>query len=110
MVFADASFESNIDCTSQVGWLIATTVKHGKTDVIKFSSTTSRRVTRSVLAAEIFAMTIAFDATSTFKITVEELYMRKVEMVLCTDSKCLFDLLIGIKSPTKKMLLIDLKG
>lgn len=55
-------------------------------------------------------MTNAFDAASTFKVALEELYNRKLEMFMCTDSKSLFYLLAGITSPTDKCLLIDLKG
>lgn len=36
--------------------------------------------------------------------------MRKMDMVMCTDSKCLFDLLIGITLRTEKRLIINLKG
>lgn len=48
---------------------------------------------------QLFLITSSFDAVSTLKITSEELYMRKLEMVICTDSKYRFDLRKGTTSP-----------
>lgn len=38
-----------------------------------------------------------FDVLSMLKITLEEMYGRKMTMVMYTDSKSLFELSIGIK-------------
>lgn len=42
--------------------------------------------------------------------TLEEMYKRKLEMIMCMYSKSLFDLLIGITTTTKKQFLVDLKN
>lgn len=110
MVFADASFASNEDGTSQLGFIITMTDKDGLSNILHYSSIKSRRVTRSVLAAELYAMSHAFDIASTLKLTLSEIYGRKISMVMCTDSKSLFHLLVGITPPTEKRLLRDLKG
>lgn len=91
MVFSDTSFGSNNDSTSQLGYIITMTDEHGISNVLHYSSTKSRRVTRSVLAAELFVMKTAFYAAGMFKVTLEEMYNRKLDMVMCTDSKSLFD-------------------
>lgn len=110
MVFADASFASNEDKTSQLGYIITMSDKDGRSNILQYQRSKSRRVTRSVLVAELFAIIATFHAASALKITLEEIYSRKVDMVMCIDSKSLFDLLVGITYPTEKRLLNVLKG
>lgn len=109
MVFSDASFASNSDIKLQLGYVVTTSDKSGHSNIAHYSSTKSRRVTRSVLAAELFAMANAFDSDRTFKLTLKQMYNLKTEMTMCTDTKSLFDLLIGITSSTEKRLIIDPK-
>lgn len=63
MVFADGSFTNNKDMSSQLGFMIALVNKQSASDdtlqirgnMIHWSSTKCKRVTRSVLALEIYS-------------------------------------------------------
>jgi hypothetical protein len=52
-VYANASFANNPDLSSQIGYTVFLTDKHGRANLIAWSSRKCRRVTRSVLAAEL---------------------------------------------------------
>jgi hypothetical protein len=60
-VFVNASFASNRDGSSQIGYIVCLRDALGKCNVIHSSSTKSKRVARSTLTAEIFALLDGFD-------------------------------------------------
>lgn len=64
-VFSDASFACVVDPTSQIGYVVVFTNNQGNAYVIHCLSEKSNRVTRSVLAAEMFAAFHAFDFAGT---------------------------------------------
>lgn len=107
-VFCDASFASNSDLTSQLGYIIALTDSSRNANIIHYTSVKSKRVTRSVLAAELFAAVNAFDCASTLRVTLNDIFGLVVPLVIYTDSKSLFDSITGLNSTTEKRLLIDL--
>jgi hypothetical protein len=64
MVFTDGSFAKNTDPSSQIGYFIALVNETAQTDnefTIHWSSTKCKRVTRSVLASELYGMVNGFD-------------------------------------------------
>lgn len=107
-VVCDASFASNRDPTSQLEFVIALADARGNANVIHYSSFKSKRVTRSVLAAELFAAIHAFDISSTLRLSLNDLFGYAVPLILYTASKSLFDSVTGLNSTTEKRLLIDL--
>lgn len=107
-VFSDASFASNQDLSSQLGYIIAIADNHGNANIIHYQSIKSKRVTKSVLASELFAAVHAFDVASTLRVTLNNIFDRSIPLVLYTDSKSLFDSIVGMNSTTEKRLLIDL--
>lgn len=52
-MFLDASFETDDDLTSQLGFVILLTNNFDSANILHYSSVKSKRVTRSVLAAEL---------------------------------------------------------
>lgn len=56
IVYSDASFAGNADGTSQLGFIIRLGDVTGRAGIIQFSSLKAKRVVRSVLGAEIFAL------------------------------------------------------
>jgi hypothetical protein len=60
-VFVYASFASNRDGSSQIGYIVCLRDALGKCNVIHSSSTKSKRVARSTLTAEIFVLLDGFD-------------------------------------------------
>lgn len=88
-VFADASFACNSDLTSQLGFVIALADKTNAANILHYSSFKSKRVTRSFLSAELFALAHAFDIASTMRLTVNDMFGRRVPLTTYTDSKSL---------------------
>jgi hypothetical protein len=83
-VFVDGSFANNSDLSSQIGYVIVlgneSVREHGTFDlignVIHWSSTKCKRVTRSVLASEIYGMTSGFDIAFVFNRTLKTIMER----------------------------------
>jgi hypothetical protein len=67
-VFVDSSFANNKDLSSQIGYVIILANKIARLDefiirgnLIHWNSTKSKRVTRSILASEIYSMIAGVD-------------------------------------------------
>ncbi len=65
--YADASFANNADNTSQLGMVIVLADGKGNACLIHYAYWKSRRVTRSVLSAEVYALSACFDYAYTFR-------------------------------------------
>ncbi|KAM4055441.1 cwf18 domain containing protein [Hirsutella rhossiliensis] len=89
-VFTDGSFANNKDLSSQIGF----------------------RVTRSVLASEIYGLTSGFDLAFVIKQTVntiaQRLDLKQIPLVICTDSYSLYECLVKLGTTTEKRLMIDI--
>lgn len=55
-VYIDAGFETNTDMSSERGLITVMTEKNNHANVIHYGYLKERRITRSVLAAELFAV------------------------------------------------------
>ena len=143
-VFVDASFASNSDLSSQLGFMVCMIEqehsmieqdyrapeqqfrstkqekeKHKKVhkaNILHYGSQKAKRVTRSVLAAELYAMTLGFDIAYTIKAAMDEIKAAMDEMMekplplaVMTDSRSLYDAMVTLNSTTEKRLLIDLR-
>lgn len=67
VIFSDASFANNKDLTSQIGYVIVLADGNNKANILHWSSVKCKRVTRSVLASELYAMVHAFDISSSLR-------------------------------------------
>ena len=104
VVFTDSSFANNSDYSSQIGFVIVMT-DDKKANVIHWSSVKCKRVTRSVLASELYAMAYVGAA---IKATLQGIFQREIPLVLCTDSRSLYDCLVKLGTTHEKRLMIDL--
>ena len=119
-VFVDGSFANNKDCSSQIGYEVflaneEPTDKHQfklNGNLIHWSSTKCKRVTRSVLASEIYGMVagvdMAFALGSTIKLITEQLGLPAIPTVVCTDSFSLYECLVKLGTTKEKRLMIDI--
>ncbi|KAA8493329.1 Transposon Ty1-ER2 Gag-Pol polyprotein [Porphyridium purpureum] len=107
LVYSDASFANNEDGSTQLGLVGVLTDEKGKACALAWKSTKSRRVVRSVLAAEVSAMCEGLDL-GLYLCTVLRDLGAQVALDLVTDSKSIFDTIVSKKFPTEKRLLIDL--
>jgi hypothetical protein len=119
MVFTDGSFANNQDLSSQLGYLLVLVNKSSQDstfdirgNVIHWSSTKCKCVTRSVLASETYGMVsgvdIAIATLTTLKIITERLGLPPTPLIVCTDSYSLYECLVKLGTTNKKRLMIDI--
>ena len=108
IIFADSSFANNTDLSSQIGYVMLLADASDKANILHWSSTKCKRVTRSVLAAELYAMSAGFDMASCLKSTIEAILKLKLPMEICTDSKSIYDCLVKLGTTQEKRLMVDL--
>ena len=121
-VFVDASFANNKDLSSQLGFIVVLgTEEDNDNDIASFTLTGNivhwvsrkcKRVTRSVLASEIYGMSegvdIGFSIAGTINQILQQLNLPPVPMVVCTDSKSLYDAVTRLGTTVEKRLMIDI--
>lgn len=114
-MFTDAAFANNEDLSSQIGYIIALANVtqtdqsiHMQTNIVHWSSTKCKRVTRSVLAAELYAMAEGFDTAVAIATTLKMILRRQVPLSIYTDSKSLFECLVKLGTTKEKRLMIDI--
>lgn len=95
-LFIDAGFATNNNMTSQLGFIMVLMDKDMNANIIHYGSVKSKRVTRSVLAAEIFAMVQGFDVSSTMCLALNDMFGNLIPFKIYTDSRSLFDCLTNI--------------
>jgi hypothetical protein len=109
LVFTDSSFANNPDYSSQIGFVIALADKNDQANILHWSSVKCKRVTRSVLASELYEMAHGFDIRAVLKSTLEQIMkIRHLPMVLCTNSKSLYECLVKLGTTQEKRLMVDI--
>lgn len=86
-VYANAFFAPTDDLSSQLAYLSMLCGKSKKFHVLDFSSKKSKRVVRSVLAAEVYAFMDAFDSMTVIVTDYLLLLKTSVPVQMFTDSK-----------------------
>ncbi|KAM4063623.1 hypothetical protein HRG_014061 [Hirsutella rhossiliensis] len=103
-VFTDGSFANNKDLSSQIGFVIIIATET--------NSTKCKRVTRSVLASEIYGLASGFDLAYVVAGTINQITSRlglpQIPLVVCTDSYSLYECLVKLGTTTEKRLMIDI--
>ncbi len=110
MIFTDAAFANTPDLHSQIGYVICLTDDDVNVNLIHWSSIKCKRVIRSVLAAELYAMINDFDVEVVIKSIIEHILKLKnpLSLILLTDSKSFYDGLVKLGTIAEKRLMIDL--
>jgi hypothetical protein len=109
MIFIDAAFVNTSNLHSQIDYVVCL-IDDVHINLIHWSSIKCKRVIRSVLATELYAMTNGFDVDSVIKSTIERILKlnNPLSLILCTDSKSLYDCLVKLDIISEKRLMIDL--
>jgi hypothetical protein len=107
MVLTDVSF-ANVNLHSQIEYVICLVDDLNKANIIHWFFTKCKRVIRSVLTAELYAMTHEFDSGSIIKSIIERTLHISLSMILLTDSRSLYDCLVKLDTTSEKRLMIDL--
>lgn len=81
-------------------------------NIINYSSTKCKRVTRSVLASELYGTVQGIDngitLGTTLNMIMKQLGYADIPIVVCTDSRSLYDCLVKLGTTTEKRLMIDI--
>jgi hypothetical protein len=118
-VFVDSSFANNRDFSSQIGYEVILATEHQNDNqftingnLIHWSSTKSKRVTRSTLASEIYGMVggvdMAISIGTTLTMITDRLNLPPIPLIVCTDSYSLYDCLVRLSTTREKRLMIDI--
>jgi len=109
VVCIDASFATNKDKSSQLGVLAMLRDSDvGTVNIVHYTSSKSKRVCKSALAAELFAFIAGFDIVFTIRHSLERMFPRKIDLTIYTDSHSLYGLCISLAQTTERRLQIDL--
>ena len=82
-----------MDLSSQLGRVVLLVDEAANAAILSFKSYKSRRVARSVLAAEVIEFADLFDDSFTLRKQLEQALNRPLPMHLMTDSKFQFDII-----------------
>jgi hypothetical protein len=94
LVFTDASFVNNKDLSSQIDYILVLADASNKANIIHWSSVKCKRVTRSILASELYSMAHGFNIDTAIKSTLDKILQVNLLLILCTDSKSLYNCLV----------------
>jgi hypothetical protein len=106
MIFTDSFFANNRDSSSQIDYVICL-ADSIHANVLHWSSVKCKRVTRSVLAIELFAMIYDFDVDSMLKAIFTKMLDVVIFLILATNSKFLYDCFIRLRTTIEKRLMIN---
>jgi hypothetical protein len=107
IVFTDASFANNRDLSSQIGYVLVLVDGTRRANIIYWSSTKCKRVTRSVLASELYGMAHGFNMGALVKSIINRALEMELLLVVYTDSKSLYECLVKLGTTREKRLIIN---
>ncbi len=106
IIFTNSFFANNHDLFSQIDYVIClTNLKH--VNIVHWSSIKCKRVIRNVLATELYALTHDFDLDVALKTTLSAILDRFISLILCINSKSLYDCMIKFNTTQKKCFMIN---
>jgi hypothetical protein len=107
VAFSDAGFASHEDKSSQLGYVILLVDQHDHANIIAYASKKCRRVTRSDLASEMFALVEAFDVACALAQQLQEIMGQKPDVWNVIESQTVYNIVVRFGNMTEKRLAVD---
>lgn len=84
--------------------------KYSNANIIHWISIKCKKITRSVLAFELYILVLGFDIGVVIKSTINTIFKpkKRISFIICTDSKSLYNLLTKFGINIEKRFLIDI--
>lgn len=108
--FSNSSFSGNDDSSSQIGYMIFITEEYNNTNPIDYASVKSRRLVRSVLGLEMFALPDACDPNILLQQDLKSIVNKTLKITVLTDRATLFHVMTRNAPTTEKRLRVDIKS
>jgi hypothetical protein len=90
-----------------MGYILVVINELGNANIYYYTSIKCKRVTRSILALELYAVVYGFDIGVCVKATLDLILPEKIDLVICTDSKLVFDYITKLGTTQEKRLMVD---
>ena len=110
LLFTDASFASAPEFRSQMGYVLVLADKNNCANILTWGSSVCKRVTRSVMAAELFALIYGFDHSFTVRDALHQTTGQLIPIYAFGDSRTVFNVIAKQSSTTEKRLQIDVNA
>lgn len=107
VVLSDASFANAPGSKRQVGPAVLMVDDRNHVDVVHYGSSRCRKVSRSVVGVEVYALVHAFDHAYMVHKTLEELLGRQVTLEAFASSRTLFNVIAKDSETVEQRLQID---
>jgi hypothetical protein len=107
MIFTDVAFANTLDLHSQIDYVVCFT-NDVHANLIHWSSIKCKRITRSVLAIELYVMINDFNVEAVIKSIIDRMLHISLSLILLTNSKSLYACLVKLDTIAEKRLMIDL--
>jgi hypothetical protein len=108
VAYSDASYASNQDRTSQLGYVLTLKDAKNVSHIIAYSSKKSPRVVSSIFSGEAIALANAFNHSFALQHDIYRMTGRKLSICLRTDSLAVFDAISKNTAPKDQRLQIDI--
>jgi hypothetical protein len=109
-LFTDASFANADGNRSQLGFAIVVIDAQERANLVHYGSSRSKRVVRSIMAAELHALIYVFYQAYVVKSMLDELWNTDVQIDACVDSRTVFNTVTRFGATLEKRLQIDVFG
>lgn len=104
--YAYASFATNGDFTSQLGFLVLLSNKFNKSQILDYSSCKSKRVVHSIMGGYIYAFADGFDRAFIIRHDLKIIFRRKIPIMMLTGSNQMFNVITKASTCSERLLMI----
>jgi len=107
VLFTDAAFANAKSFHSQIGFVLVATDDYSSANILHWGSQRAKRITRSVMGAELLALAHGFDQVCGVKQTLEQALNRSIPLDVYVDSRTVFNTVAKTAPTLEKRLQID---